>query len=545
MSFPFGLKKNSDDRRTTMFGGANFVKSDELRKKGVFHQTETGIYCGLLDGKPLFYNGNGGAVLIGGARSGKLTTILAQNLCAGIASKASAVILDLKGELSSVSQNQTADKKHCRYWNPNGLNGMPQDRLNPVDYLTWSNPTLFADVKVFAENLIPKSGSANSEYFELRGREYLEAICLTLVKSKGVLTLPDLYDTINLIPLNNTAWKEFARDMRFSEIAFCLRVEEEIHASRSDTSGGSKGILGELFKSISCLSDPVLMESVSPPYNLALSDLCSKEKFMHLYVMCGVETVEAWAAVIKAIFTGVMIQKSRQPEAPTINLILDECGQLTNYDLVPRLFSYGAGIGCRPLAVFQTASQMENLGKKARDIILSSAGLQMYFSVRDLLSAEMLSKMLGTATMDYDDPVQQGRAALETHQLIKSLLAGGDPFQMIQNIRQKSYEARHLSLQRRYLRNPDEVLTTPQDRMYVFMDGLSGPIYAERQPYWLQRFMAGRYHPNPYHPPVSHVRVQTRWGQRPRKVVARNVPKEFADYPQYRNRLYSFIEGYA
>ncbi|WP_299962291.1 type IV secretory system conjugative DNA transfer family protein [uncultured Roseobacter sp.] len=545
MSFPFGRKKNSDDRRKSMFGGADFVKIDELKKKGVFHQSDTGFYCGLLDGKPLFYNGDGGAVLIGGARSGKLTTILAQNLCAGIASKSSAVILDLKGELSSVSQNQTSDKKHCRYWNPNRLNGMPQDRFNPVDGLTWSSPTLFQDVKAFAEGQIPKFGSANSEYFELRGREYLEAICLTLVKTKGVLTLPDLYDTINLIPLNNTAWKEFARDMRFSGIALCLRVEEEIHASRSDTSGSSKGILGELFKSVSYLSDPVLKDSVSEPYDFSLSDFCRKNQSIHLYLMSDVNTVGPWAPAIKAIFTGVMIHKSRRPEAPTINLILDECGQLTNYDLVPRMFSYGAGIGCRPLAVFQTVSQMDNLGKKARDIILSSAGLQMYFSVRDLLSAEMLSKMLGTATMDYDDPVQQGRAAVETHQLVKSLLAGGDPFQIIQNIHQKSYETRHLSLQRRFLRNPDEILTTPQDRMYVFMDGLTGPIYAERQSYWLQRFMAGRYHPNPYHPPVSHVHVQTRWGQRMRKVVARNVPAEFADYPQYRNRQYSFIEGYA
>ncbi|WP_299500480.1 type IV secretory system conjugative DNA transfer family protein [uncultured Roseobacter sp.] len=545
MSFPFGRKRTSDDRRKTMFGGANFVKSDELKKMGVFHKSSAGLYCGLLDGKPLFYNGDGGAVLIGGARSGKLTTILAQNLCAGIASKASAIILDLKGELSSVSQNQTSDRKHCRYWNPNGLNGMPQDRFNPVDYLTWSSPTLFADLKVFAENQIPKSGSANGEYFELRAREYLEAICLTLVKINGVLTLPDLYEAINLIPLNNTAWKEFAREMRFTGITVCLRVEEEIHASRSDTSGGFNGILGELFKSVSCLSDPVLLDSVSEPYDFSLGDLCTKkDQATHLYMICGVETIQPWAPVIKASFTGVMIHKSRRPEAPTINLILDECGQLTNYDLVPRLFSYGAGIGCRPLAVFQTASQMENLGKMARDIILSSAGLQMYFSVRDLPSAEMLSKMLGTATMDYDDPVQQGRAAVETHQLLKALLAGGDPFQMIQNLQQKRYESRHLSLQRRFLRNPDEVLTTPQDRMYVFMDGLTGPIYAERQPYWQQRFMAGRYHPNPYHPPETHVHVQTRWGQRTRKVITRNVPDEFADYPQYRMGQYSFIEGY-
>ena len=60
------------------------------------------------------------------------------------------------------------------------------------------SPTLVSDVKVFCENMIPLSGSANSQYFERRAREYLEAICLTLAEIDGVLTLPRLYWAINL-----------------------------------------------------------------------------------------------------------------------------------------------------------------------------------------------------------------------------------------------------------------------------------------------------------------------------------------------------------
>ena len=537
MSFSFG---NPEYR----FGSAAFVTRAELKKAGMFEQTDSAIYCGLFEGKPLFYDCDGGAIIIGGARSGKLTTILAQNICHGIGSGASNLILDMKGELAAISQNQTPDQKYCYYWNPLGLHGLPQHKVNPVDYLRWSSPSLYADVKVLVESLIPRSGAANSEYFELRGREYLEAICLVLIKINGVLTLPDLYRAINLIPLNNERWKDLAREMRFSGISLCQRVEEEIHASRQDSSGGSKGIIGEMFKALACLSDPVLLESVSPPFDFSLADPCSSGQLVNLYMICPAETVEVWAPVIKSNFTGAMIYKSRRPNSPRQNWILDECGQLSNYELVAKMFSYGAGIGIRPLAVFQTTSQMENLGKKAKDIIMSSAALQMYFSVRDLPSAETVSKMLGAATLDYDDPVQQGRAEIETRDVLRNLLSGTDPFQDVQKLIQKSYESRHLSKQRRLLNTPDEVLNTPSDRMFLFADGLSGPVYAERAPYWTQRFMAGRYHPNPYHPPHDNVQVQTYWGRRTRKVITQNVPEEFADYPQYRSGKWSFIEGY-
>ena len=38
------------------------------------------------------------------------------------------------------------------------------------------------------------------------------------------------------------------------------RVEEEIAAARQDSSGGFKGVLGEITRAFACLSDPVLLD---------------------------------------------------------------------------------------------------------------------------------------------------------------------------------------------------------------------------------------------------------------------------------------------
>ena len=102
-----------------------------------------------------------------------------------------------------------------------------------------------------------------------------------------------------------------------------------------------------------------------------------------------------------------MIYKARQPQAPRQTWILDECAQLGGFPLVEKLFTYGAGIGIRPWAVFQSVFQMDRLGGGAKNIITSSAQIQSYFAVRDIDTAQAVSRMLGSQTLEYDDELMQ------------------------------------------------------------------------------------------------------------------------------------------
>ena len=92
------------------------------------------------------------------------------------------------------------------------------------------------------------------------------------------------------------------------------------------------------------------------------------------------------------------------------------------------------------------------------------------------------------------------------------------------------------------LRTPSEILNMPPDKQFIFCDGLQNPIYADRKPYYDQAFMAGRYHPNPYHPPLDKVRVKTLFGAAWKRVIREPVPQAFAHYPQYRDGVWSRIE---
>ena len=522
------------------FGSARFAEPEEVARLGLLRQQPDSMLVGFLGRHRLWYSGMGGMLLVAGARSGKLRDLLAFNLCSGIYFY-SMVVLDMKGELAAISRDLTPDRKFAIYWNPAGLHGLLRHRINPVDHLRQSSPTLVSDTKVFCENLIAASGSTHAKFFEGRAREILEAIVLTLVRLNGVLTLPDLYRVLNLLVAGGEAWLDFAFEMAESGSSFIVRIEEEIAAARDDPSGGFRGILGELMKGFACLSDPVLLESVSPPFDFSFAQLCESARAFQVYLMCPAEFVDAWAPVLKTMFVSAMAYKARHPDAPRQTWILDECAQLGAFPLVVKLFTYGAGIGIRPVGVFQSAKQMKALGPDAETIISSSAALQCWFGVRDLESASLLSRRIGAETLTYIDRHRQAAALHAQQRAAQALFAGGDPVRAGMELAHHARVARLPVLTQRSLRCPDEVLGMPSGKQIIFADGLAHPIYADRRAYYDQPFMDGRYHPNPFYPPLDRVRVAHRGGHAWRRVIVERVPDRFAHYPQYADGTWSRV----
>lgn len=525
------------------FGSAAFANEEDVSRAGMFQRGPNSLFLGFVDGRPIFWNGPGGLLLTAGARSGKYRDLLAYNTCDGIYS-GHLVVLDPKAEDEAVSGISALSKRYKYTWNPHALNGSRQDRCNVVEYVRADSPTLVSDVKVLCEGLISLSGSPQAVYFEKRARELMEAIILTLTRLDGVLTVPRLYRVINLIPGNTDEWREFAFEMHESGFEIAERVEEEIAASRGKESGGMTGILGELFKAVACYSEPRLMASVSPPYTFSLADLAAHDKRCVLHIMPPAEFINAWSPAIKMIFVGLRIFKSRNPSAPPQTWIIDEAAQLDKFPLIVEAFSIGAGLGIRPVAVFQSADQMKAIGPQADNVITASAACRVYFGIRDLSSATTLSRMLGAQTLEFDDMAAQARALHAKQQAMHALMEGGDFVQAGLDMVHHSQMANLRTKQQRWLRTPDEILTMPGDRALVFADGLPGAIEARRAPYYEQRFMAGRFLPNPYHPPSDRVRVKTAFGMKERRVITERVPESYAHLPQYRGGYWSYVEGF-
>ncbi|MFP7673702.1 type IV secretory system conjugative DNA transfer family protein [Marivita sp. S0852] len=530
------------DNAANPFGSSSLATEAEMVAAGMFEWTPGSIYCGKAYGRRLWLDFAGGYVMTAGARTGKLRDILMQNICSGVLPNETILIFDIKGELAVTSQDQNSDGKACLYLNPHGLHGMPQHKLNPVAHIRWSSLTLISDIKVMLEGLLPQSGAAQAKYFELNAARIAEALCVILTKLNGTLTLPDLYRALLLMKTGGEPWLDFAYQMYLSGIPECMSVEAEIDEARTDTSGGFRGIIGELEAALGCLSDDRLRDALSGPFDASPEDLCRKDQVYHLYLMVPEDMIESWAPMVKVILASAKTLKRRAPEAPRQTWVIDEAGRLFGYSQIVRLFTDGAGIGVRPFVVFQDFEQANKLMPGGAQLIASSAAVKLFFGVRDDNTAKLVSNLLGYETLHHDDPLIQQRAKTQHLATLQSVFAGSDPFEAAGQIAQSAYEAAHQRLVRRAIRTPDEVRFGPENALYLFADGLSGGVIGSREPYWEQRWMAGRYHPNPYHPPYDRVQVQTRWGKRWRKIITEPVPNEFAHLPQYRSGTWSYVE---
>jgi type IV secretion system protein VirD4 len=514
-----------------------------IERAGGFTQTQGALFTGFFEGRPIWYDGAGGCILVAGARGGKLRDWLAYNVCAGIC-RHTQVILDPKCELAPISQNQIADEKFNLYWNPAHLNAMPTHSINPLEHLTPGNPLLESDIQRFAENTIVQSGATNGIYFEQRARQFLFALCRTAVDVHGPLTLPLVRSVVSGLISESAEWFEFAGHMRRSDNKDVRAAEAEIFAARENPSNNFQGILGELSNAFACLSDPVLLRSVSPPFSAKLSDITKGQRAYNLYLTPPAEFLGQWSMVIKAILLALRTFKSRAPSAPRQTWLLDECALLGKFPLLTEAFTVGAGIGIRPVAIFQSVQQMRAVGQNAEHIIPSSAALQVHFAVRDIASAQAMSHQLGSQTLEYDDTHRQAQARHAGRRALQALIGGGDFLQSALEYKHQRRISRMRSKQHRHLRTPDEILHTPPGKMYVQMDGVPKPIYADRFPYYTQPMMAGRYLPNPYHPPSDRVQIATQNGIEWRRAITEPVPAQLAHYPQYTSGMWSYAEGF-
>lgn len=394
---------------------------------------------------------------------------------------------------------------------------------------------------------VMKGKPADSDYFIVRGREYGEAITLAIVELMGELTFSALYEAINLIPGASDEWLDFAFHMSCSSFPLVRSVEAEIAAPRGDSGNGFRGIIGGLMRSVACLSDPLLMASVSPPFTMSLEDVVASDQAWQVYLCPPAEFIGPWSPIIKSALVALMLLKVRAPSAPRITFFMDECGQLVSGDnggfpLVPRLYSYGAGIGIQPVCIFQSNGQMHDLAPRAKDIILSSSAATLTFALRcDWEGCQDTSRRLGRQTLSYDNDLDQERAVHARNRALQSLIRGGDPLQAGLALSHHAFEQMHRAKIGCPLRMEDEIMNMPSDRAYFFHEDVPYPIELERRPYWTQAGLAGRFHPNPYHPPIDRVVVQTRWGTRTRHVLQEPVSPEFAHYPRYRDGYWSRV----
>ena len=527
------------------FGSARLGEVRDALAAGLLGDKKGAPIYGFLGGYALSIASDSPVLTCAGSGAGKLRDVLAGLVCTY---PGNMLILDLKGEIAAISQvaliQQGARPKAGYYINAFGLNGLPAHRFNPLDILTANSITLHQDAKVIAESLIQTSGGGNSDYFEGRARELVEKGAKYRVIKYGGTTLPELYRMLCTIDSQPETWQLIAEDMMRCGLGDVRAVAGEMLHKQKDAPGEFSAIMGTLHKNLNFVTDPAIERTLSGG-DFSLEVFADPALRANVYIMVPAQYVGALSSFLRLTFAVAATVKQRSPDAPTLYLLCDESSQLGHFEALERCVTYGRG-AVRTHTVWQDLGQItRHYGPSGLQTFLGSSQVRQFFGIRDIQSATIISQMLGTQTLEFDDPLQQAGAQKKQRHALFDLLTGEvDPFMAAADVMHFAQAAHHRTKQARQLRTPSEVMALAENLQYLFISGVGcPPLEAERRSYITRPDLAGRYLSNPYHE-QGFVQVATRWGQRRARVITAEVPRCLEYLPQYAGRSWQYVEGY-
>lgn len=541
---------NGFDQSQFRFGTAGFADRHMIAKAGLY-KARNGLFIGNdPNGRPCFSDQMSAVLLNGGARSGKNNFIIPWLVDGHYSDHI--ISMDWKGQNGNIAQLQVLQNRRVINFAPRGGRDVESHRINPISYIHSGSPTLIPDAKMHAASFLPLSGSENSQFFEATGQRWIEAVMVQTARLKGniAVNLPVLADIMAGFGGLSDEWLFIEEAMSKSPDAFIRQVAVEIQNMRSSgnpNAGGFAGAKGEIAKAFSCMSDPQLRASLSPPFDFCFSELVADDASPYLVnIMEAHEFAETSAPVIKALYTCALIYKRRNLGSRPQVWNLDEIGNINKWPLAVGLATYGAGYGIRPVFVTQSMKQLDNLAPNASKIISNSCGTQIYMGIRSHGEAQLVSQMLGVQTLEHEDfQTNEQAKILRREAMLDVVFNGADPFETGVAFAQQKRLALHKTKIPRKLLDADEIMNQPEGTALVFMPGiLERPLMVQHKKYWQRRDLAGRYLRDPYHSPEGKVEVRGVFRQNFKPVITEHVPDKFAELPQYSSGYWSYVQGY-
>jgi type IV secretion system protein VirD4 len=474
------------------FGSAGWADEHDIAAAGLFNKR--GLQIGFFQGRALFYDGDAPLLTVAGAGAGKTRDGLGYVACASRGE--SIVFFDPKGELDAISDVPGVGLRIR--WDAFGLRGAGGPSCNPLDILDPGQPTFHADCKLVARALIPVTSRAESKYFEQRAGDWAEVFLKFDAWRNGWTSLPRLVRIINLVESGKPEWPALLEAMLASPFEDVRRAAGEILAKQQDSPREFGSIMGEVYANLSFLNDPVLSRALERS-DFSLSALCDPVQPVKIFLIVPAEYLTIFAPVLRLFFRTVMLYKSRAPGSPRVSMVVDEAGQLGAFEALLQAFTFGRGMGIRTWAFFQDTGQpIKNFGVPGLQSLMNSAYVRQFFGIRDYQTAKLISDMLGSETLEYDDTRMQGEARRQAARGVMRAMEGEDLFGAALDIAHHSKIARLRTKQTRLLMTPDEIMGMSETQQIIFISGMK-PIMAERYPYYTRREMQGLYAPNPYH----------------------------------------------
>ena len=453
------LRRAMSAKPSGTFGTASFATLEDCAEREMLDPA--GLYLGMLDGQPLFYKGKAHLLTCAPARQGKGIGFIIPNLLHYFGS---VIVTDPKGELAAVTAQHRRERfgQDVFVFNPWGLHGLPQHRINPLSMLvaTAENPArqrgLADEVRSVVMQLLPEPEDARNRFFRDGSRAILFFVLFYLASAQPErCTLPELCRIVSspkrLSRVIDAAALMEVMGGYLADLADDLAQQMEENAEQfADFRAGAVQTL-TIYEPSGYMAGAVSASDVS------LADL--KAGNVTVYLVFPSERVASHGAVLGLIVQQAITAVSRAPERGEVLFLLDEFANMGKLSGLAESLTALPALGVRVWMVVQELAEIVRLyGAHTAQTVRSQSEVQQYFAVNTDERAQALSRELGQKTVKTQN-FNLGRS--ETDDIGENLSESGQPLMRAEDIR-----------------------AMRQDQQLLLVKAMK-PILANRAPFWL------------------------------------------------------------
>jgi len=415
------LSENAED----IHGSARWANPDDIQATGLI-AARRGVYVGGwrdTSSNHLHYlrhNGPEHVLAFAPTRSGKGVSLVIPTL---LAWEESAVIYDIKGENWAKTAGFRASQGHlCFKFSPVEQNS--SSRFNPLQEVRLFTPRDVSDAQNIA-NMIVRTGedSPQERYWQDAAASITTGmilhVCYAAAVSKRVASLSDL---ANVFTRPGSKFRETLDDLlnfvHDAEGKYKWQmpgggstrthptVREKVQEMLDKEDKDFGGVLSTAKTALTLYSDPLVARNTSAS-DFSIGDLVSHERPVSLYLVVPPSDKIRLRPLIRLMFTMVVNRLTERMafegtdqklNKHRLLFLIDEFPSLNRMEVFADALSYMAGYGMKAYLVTQDIRQIVD-AYGTNESIVSNCHVRIAFAPNQFETAELLSKMTGTATV--------------------------------------------------------------------------------------------------------------------------------------------------
>jgi type IV secretion system protein VirD4 len=394
-------RKPEPSQPSTAHGSARFANYEELNAYGLLGGVgyPLGLWFGAANGgamvpNALRYSGDRHRLICAPTRSGKFVACVGPLLLNDVDS--SALVVDIKGEAAAITGEWRKQAGPIHVLDPWGLSGHVTASFNPLDLLKPDSPDLAEDASMLADALVVEGAEVDRHWNE-EAKGFLTALMLHVACDPGETdkTLTRVREIMTLEP--EGLGKVLAVMAKSDKAQGLVKRGAARFTQKQDKE--SSGVISTAQQQTHFLDSPRLKASLAKS-SFDFADL--KKQLCTIYLVLPAERVSTFNRWLRLLISVALTTLQRTPGKPTepIKFIVDEFPALgAGLKVVEAGIGLMAGFGVQFHIIVQDFNQLNDTYGNRWQSFVANTGILQVFGVRDLFTAEYISKLTGDSTV--------------------------------------------------------------------------------------------------------------------------------------------------